>query len=174
MLCIRVTSIDCSICTFISLARPHEDLSDPGRLHVDPFGNLHICQGIVAGNVLRLPLLGVFKGFDPKSHPIIGPLIAGGPVELVGRYGLPHNELYADACHLCYEARKALRRRFPEFLGPDQAYGVRAQTHEHGSQIGSQASSSAHSTKDGRSHHNVRLIFRDFLSASASSLRSFL
>jgi hypothetical protein len=95
---------------------------------VDPFGNLHVCQGIVVGNVLRLPLWEMCKGFDPKSHPIIGPLMAGGPVELIRCYNLPHNELYADACHLCYEARKALRRRFPEFLGPDQAYGVRAQT----------------------------------------------
>ena len=25
---------------------PYEDLSDPGRVHVDPWGNLQICQGI--------------------------------------------------------------------------------------------------------------------------------
>jgi hypothetical protein len=55
---------------------------------------------------------------------VIGPLLAGGPAELVRRYDLPREECYADACHLCYEARRALRDRFPEILTPDQMYGV--------------------------------------------------
>ena len=32
---------------------PHEDLREPGRVHVDAFGNLHICQGSVIGNLVR-------------------------------------------------------------------------------------------------------------------------
>jgi hypothetical protein len=35
-----------------------------------------------------------------------------------------HAASYADACHLCYEARRSLRERFPEVLLPDQMYGV--------------------------------------------------
>ena len=66
----------------------------------------------------------ICKTYDPDSNPIIGPLIEGGPVELIRRYGLPHEAAYADACHLCDEARRALRHRFPETLGPDQMYGV--------------------------------------------------
>jgi hypothetical protein len=41
----------------------------------------------------------------------------------VTEYGLPHGSGYADACHLCYEARTALRARMPEILGPGQMYG---------------------------------------------------
>jgi len=50
-------------------------------------------------------------------------LLTGGPVALVQEYNLPHEENYADACHLCFEARRELRARFPEILKPDQMYG---------------------------------------------------
>ncbi len=103
---------------------PHERLADPGRVHVDPFGNLHICQGLVLGNMLHTPLREICAAYDAHAHPIIGPLLAGGPAELVRRYGLPHAEAYADACHLCDEARRALRPQFPDILTPDQMYGV--------------------------------------------------
>jgi hypothetical protein len=91
---------------------------------VDPFGNLHICQGISLGNLFRTPLRDVCAGYRPQTHPIIGPLLAGGPAELARRYELPHANAYADACHLCYEARRALRGQFPDILTPNQMYGV--------------------------------------------------
>ena len=103
---------------------PWEDLRHPGRVHVDPFGNLHICQGISIGNVLENPLAEIMASYDPDAHPIVGPLLAGGPAELVRRYNLPHQEGYADHCHLCYESRCALRERFPDVLTPDQMYGT--------------------------------------------------
>ncbi|MBC7250074.1 MAG: radical SAM protein [Anaerolineae bacterium] len=103
---------------------PYEDLRDPGRVHVDPFGNLHICQGISLGNLFHRPLREICKRYDPDMHPILGPLLEGGPAELVRRYDLPHEERYADACHLCYEGRRTLRGQFPEILVPDQMYGV--------------------------------------------------
>jgi hypothetical protein len=102
---------------------PFEDLADPGRIHVDPFGNLHLCQGLVIGNLFETPLRDICEGFDPLIHPIAGPLLAAGPVGLIERFSLPHREQYADACHMCYEIRLALRERFPEFLGPDPMYG---------------------------------------------------
>jgi hypothetical protein len=55
--------------------------------------------------------------------PILEPLIRGGPVALVEKFNLPHGEVYADACHLCYEARQMLRSKHPEILTPDQMYG---------------------------------------------------
>lgn len=103
---------------------PHEDLREPGRVHVDPFGYLHICQGISLGNLFERSLSEICRTYDPDAHPITGALVEGGPAELVRRYKLKHQESYADACHLCYEARQALRSRFPEILGPDQMYGV--------------------------------------------------
>jgi MoaA/NifB/PqqE/SkfB family radical SAM enzyme len=102
---------------------PHEDLRDSGRAHLDPLGNLHICQGISLGNVFQRSLAELCSNYDPETHPICGPLLAGGPAALVTEYNLPHAERYADACHLCYEARVALRERFPEVLTPDQMYG---------------------------------------------------
>ena len=103
---------------------PYEDLREPGRIHVDPFGNLHICQGIVIGNLFQTPLKEICERYDPDRHPIVGPLLRGGPIGLVNDYRVPHRDAYADACHLCYEARRDLRDRFPEILKPDQMYGV--------------------------------------------------
>jgi MoaA/NifB/PqqE/SkfB family radical SAM enzyme len=103
---------------------PHEDLRDPGRVHIDPLGNAHICQGISIGNLWRTPLKTICDEYDPDSHRIIGPLLDGGPVELVRRHRLKHDDEYADACHLCYEARCALRARCQKELTPHQMYGV--------------------------------------------------
>jgi MoaA/NifB/PqqE/SkfB family radical SAM enzyme len=103
---------------------PHEDLREPGRVHLDPLGNLHICQGVVIGNLFERPLKQICEEYDPDAHPICGPLLEGGPAALVSEYNLPHEETYADVCHLCYAARLALRERFPKILGPDQMYGV--------------------------------------------------
>ncbi len=103
---------------------PWEDLREPERVHVDAFGNLHICQGISIGNLLERPLAEIMRDYDPDDHPIVGPLLAGGPAEIVRRYELPHEAGYADHCHLCYRSRCALRERFPDVLTPDQMYGV--------------------------------------------------
>ncbi len=102
----------------------NEDLREPGRIHVDPFGNLHVCQGLVIGNLFEKPLRQICDEYDADAHPICGPLLEGGPAALVTEYHLPHASSYADACHLCYEARMTLRPRFPELLAPDQMYGV--------------------------------------------------
>ena len=102
---------------------PYEDLREPGRVHLDPLGNLQICQGINIGNLFERPLKDICAAYDPDQHPITGPLLSGGPAELVRKYELPLKGRYADACHLCYNARLVLRERFAEQLAPDQVYG---------------------------------------------------
>ena len=102
---------------------PHEALDDPGRVHVDHLGHLHLCQGVTIGSLFERPLVEIVAAYDPQAHPIVGPLLEGGPVALVERYDLPHEDAYVDACHLCYMARGMLRERFPEYLGPRQMYG---------------------------------------------------
>ena len=62
--------------------------------------------------------------YQPENHSITGPLLDGGPAELAQRYGVKASTGYADACHLCYQTRVALRERFPEALAPDQMYGI--------------------------------------------------
>ena len=103
---------------------PHEELENPGRLHVDPLGFAHVCQGLSLGNVLTEGLSEICERYEPSSHPVCGPLLAGGPAELARRYDLCPRPAYADACHLCDESRRSLRSRFPEVLTPDQMYGV--------------------------------------------------
>jgi len=103
---------------------PGENLRDPGRVHVDPFGHLHICQGISIGNVFRRSLVDICAEFDPERHPITAPLLAGGPAQLAREYSAPCSENYADACHLCYDVRTLLRTRIPVALTPDSMYGV--------------------------------------------------
>ena len=102
---------------------PWENLRNPQRVHVDPFGHLHICQGISIGNLLERPLTEIMADFRPDEHPIVGPLLVGGPAEIVRRYNLAHEDGYADHCHLCYTSRQSLRSRFPDVLAPDQMYG---------------------------------------------------
>ena len=103
---------------------PYEDLREPGRVHLDPLGNIHICQGVSIGNVFETSLKEISENYNADAHPICGLLLAGGPAALVTEYNLPHASHYADACHLCYEARTKLRGRFPQYLNPDQMYGV--------------------------------------------------
>jgi hypothetical protein len=103
---------------------PYEDLVDPGRIHLDPFGNLHLCQGIAMGNLFERPLKEILEEYNYRSHPIAGPIVEGGPAQLVNYYDLETEPGYVDACHLCYSARLALRPRFPAELRPDQMYGV--------------------------------------------------
>jgi hypothetical protein len=103
---------------------PHEDLEDPARVHLDPFGNLHLCQGLLMGNLFDRPLAQIVESYEPADHPIAGPLAAGRPDELVRVYDLPHAAAYADACHLGYAARQQLRPRFRQILGPYQMYGA--------------------------------------------------
>lgn len=102
---------------------PYENLREPGRVHIDPFGYMHICQGISLGNIFETPIDAICKGYNAETHPITGALLKGGPAKLAERYGLSSKEKYADACHLCDWARRELRPQFSEILTPDQMYG---------------------------------------------------
>jgi len=103
---------------------PYEDLEGLRRIHVDPFGNAQICQGLSIGNFWKTPLSTLIKDYNPKVHPICGPLIKGGPAQLAKIYNIDHEDNYVDECHFCYLARKALIDQFPEYLGPKQIYGL--------------------------------------------------
>jgi organic radical activating enzyme len=103
---------------------PYEDLIGLGRVHVDCFGNTQICQGLSIGNFWEKPFSELISKYSPEEHPICGPLIKGGPAQLVKEYNLEHEEEYVDECHLCYLARKALLAKFPLYLGPPQVYGL--------------------------------------------------
>jgi len=103
---------------------PHEDLLSPERVHVDAYGNVHLCQGLSIGNIWEKPLPDLVRGYDAQKHPIVGPLLRGGPIRLATEHGLVMNDSYVDECHLCYTARKALLPRFPQYLAPKESYGL--------------------------------------------------
>ena len=101
-----------------------EDLRNPARVHVDAYGNVHLCQGLLMGNMWKTPLSELVAGYDPDAHPVVGPLLAGGPTRLAEAASVEHEAEYISACHLCYSVRKALLGRFPCELGPRQVYGL--------------------------------------------------
>jgi hypothetical protein len=103
---------------------PHEELANPERVHVDSYGNVHVCQGVSIGNLWTTALSELVRSYDAGKHPIVGPLVEGGPARLVERFGLKVADAYVDECHLCYMARKALLPTFPQYLAPVQVYGL--------------------------------------------------
>lgn len=103
---------------------PHEELVTPKRVHLDPYGHVHLCQGVSMGNMWETPLSQLVMQYDADAHPICGPLAKGGPALLSKKYGVKHEETYVDACHFCYEIRKSLIDKFPQYLAPRQVYGL--------------------------------------------------
>lgn len=103
---------------------PYEDLASPSRVHIDPYGNVHLCQGISMGNVWKKSLSQIVNNYQPNSHPIAGPLIQGGPAALARSLKISHETAYVDECHFCYETRKTAIDKFPEVLEPMQVYGM--------------------------------------------------
>lgn len=103
----------------------HEKLENPSRLHIDPEGNVHICQGVVVGNIFKQTLKEISDQYDPGKHPIVAPLIDGGPYALAKETGLDISaEGYADSCHLCYEARRSVIDPRSDYLAPRCVYGL--------------------------------------------------
>jgi len=103
---------------------PHEELAEPERVHVDAYGNVHVCQGLSIGNIWKTPLSKLWSEYKASEHPILGPLVEGGPALLAERFGLKVDYAYVDECHLCYMARKSLLEKFPQYLAPAQVYGL--------------------------------------------------
>lgn len=52
---------------------PHEELAAPERVHVDAYGNVHVCQGISIGNMWVTPLSELLRHYDAAKHPIVAP-----------------------------------------------------------------------------------------------------
>lgn len=103
---------------------PHEELAAPKRVHIDPYGFVHICQGIVIGNVFKKRLKAIMADYVPEKNPIIGPLLKGGPAWLAESFGFDTSGGFVDHCHLCFETRRALLDRYPECIAPRQVYGI--------------------------------------------------
>lgn len=87
-------------------------------------GNVHLCRGVSLGNMWRTPLADLFARYEPGAHPIVGPLLRGGPARLAREHAIPLSGGYVDECHLSYAARKSLLPAFPAYLCPKEVYGL--------------------------------------------------
>ncbi|MBI4977075.1 MAG: radical SAM protein [Spirochaetes bacterium] len=103
---------------------PHEKLAEPSRVHLDAYGNVHLCQGVCMGNALKTPLSALIDNYHAEDDPICGLLLDGGPAALARKYNLPHEASYVDECHFCYMLRRALIETYPDILAPRQVYGI--------------------------------------------------
>jgi hypothetical protein len=103
---------------------PYEDLRNPKRVHLDAYGNIHLCQGLSMGNMWDIPLSKIVKQYDADLHPLCRFLVNGGPALLAKEYNVRHQDEYVDACHMCYLVRLALLDRFPQYLAPRSVYGL--------------------------------------------------
>ena len=111
-------------CVAEMISCPHEDLASPERVHVDQYGHVHLCQGISMGNMWTTPLSVLVRDYDPAKHPIVGPILRGGPAQLARDFGFDTSGPFVDECHLCYTIRKSLAPRFPEWLAPIAVYNL--------------------------------------------------
>lgn len=104
---------------------PEFDPETMWEIHIDPYGNIQTCCGVILGNAAETPLPEqMAAGFRPAS-PIVSALREEGPVGLLRiaeGTGYRRQE-YTQKCHLCWEVRKFLRPHYPAILGPDEIYG---------------------------------------------------
>ncbi|MFC1521006.1 radical SAM protein [Elusimicrobiota bacterium] len=102
-----------------------EEIRDPKRVHIDPYGHVQICQGISIGNMWKKPLSSILENYDWRSHAICSKLAKGGPALLARKYHVKPEAKFASACHACYATRKSLIKKFPKYLAPKQVYGIK-------------------------------------------------
>lgn len=106
---------------------PYENLEAPSRVHVDSYGNVHICQGISMGNMWEKPLSELVKDYRAAFHPVCGPLVSGGPAKLANALGVDqdmYDSGYIDECHFCFLTRKSAVDKLPGYLAPRQVYDM--------------------------------------------------
>jgi len=103
---------------------PYPDLADPKYVSIDPYGYLHVCQGIALGNVWKVPLSDLLIDTKPANHPILGPILLGGPGELDRVYRTQPIQVSKNPCFYCFQVRSSLLDRFPQYLAPRQVYGL--------------------------------------------------
>jgi MoaA/NifB/PqqE/SkfB family radical SAM enzyme len=102
---------------------PDEEFEDPGRVHIDCFGNVFLCQGICLGNINDSSLSELINEYSLSEHPIFHYIEKGGPALLARQYGIPDQIGFVDECHLCYTVRKNLLDKYPKYLAPKHVYG---------------------------------------------------
>jgi hypothetical protein len=100
------------------------------EMHLDPYGHLQTCCGVILGNVERTPFQELVAAEFGTGNPILSALRGEGPVGLLRMAEALgyQREQYVQKCHLCWQVRKFLRPHFPHILGPEEIYGPQRAT----------------------------------------------
>jgi len=96
------------------------------EIHIDPYGNIQTCCGVVLGNAEQTPLPELTAAGLGVGNPIVSALREEGPVGLLRMAEALgyQREQYVQKCHLCWKVRRFLRPHYPGILGPDEIYGL--------------------------------------------------
>lgn len=99
------------------------------EIHIDPYGNIQTCCGIIIGDAREKPVIQwIDQGFHTDNE-LVRMAYENGPyayLELAVRHGYRAREGYPQKCNLCWEVRKFLRPYFPDTFGPAEIYEQRA------------------------------------------------
>ena len=95
------------------------------EIHLDPYGNVQTCCGIIVGNVFEMPLQELLADGFHVHNDLVRRVYERGPfalLELAQEHGYQPAERYKQKCHLCWEVRRFLRPYYPETFGPAEIY----------------------------------------------------
>ncbi len=105
--------------------RSEFDPDDMWEIHVDPYGNIQTCCGIIIGNAHEKPLIEWMREGFHTQNPLVRMVYERGPyalLELAEEYGYQARDGYPQKCGFCWEVRKFLRPFFPDTFGPAEIY----------------------------------------------------
>ncbi len=100
-------------------------LKNPEVIEIDQEGNVTLCPGVCIGNTKVQSLTEILQNYDYHAHPILSIIADEGPIGLLREAiskGFQKYQMFVDECHLCYETRRFLTRRYPKYLAPASCY----------------------------------------------------
>ena len=114
----------------IEPAKPARSVGGEDAFLFEPLALEYVAAGVRDRHDVRIldmrlhgDLPGVLAEYRPHEHPVVGPLLAGGPAALAQKYGLPAGDEYVDHCHLCFLVRRNIVDDLPQYLCPKDTYG---------------------------------------------------
>jgi hypothetical protein len=105
--------------------RAEFDANEMWEIHIDPYGNVQTCCGIIVGNAHATPLPELMQRGFHTDNELVRMVYERGPyayLELALERGYTPRSGYPQKCHLCWEVRKFLRPHFPQTFGPAEIY----------------------------------------------------
>lgn len=101
------------------------DADQMWEIHIDPYGNIQTCCGIIIGDAHEKPLTQWMEEGFHTHNPLVRMVHERGPyalLELAVEYGYRPREEYPQKCGFCWEVRKFLHPYFPKTFGPAEIY----------------------------------------------------